>query len=140
MLYFFSVIHHCIYYQHSFWVAKSCSNLCDSMDCSMPDFPVLHHLPKFAQTYAHWVDDAIQPFHPLSPTLYHMLKNIWWIFVKLINSPMLSVFSCKWWTHRTGSPIVEMISTRLYEYPEESVFPPNSSSRDVIECGLHRWL
>ena len=32
------------------------------MDCSsMPGFPVLHCLPEFAQTYIHWVNDAIQP-------------------------------------------------------------------------------
>ena len=30
-------------------------------------FPVLHHLPEFAQTHVHWVSDAIQPFRPLSP-------------------------------------------------------------------------
>ena len=28
--------------------------------------PVLHHLPEFAQTHVHWVNDAIQPSHPLS--------------------------------------------------------------------------
>ena len=38
------------------------------MDCSTPGFPVLHHLPEFAQTHVHWVGDAIQPFHPLSPS------------------------------------------------------------------------
>ena len=27
--------------------------------------PILHHLPKFAQTHVHWVSDAIQPSHPL---------------------------------------------------------------------------
>ena len=31
---------------------------------SMPDFPVLHYLPEFVQTRVHWVDDAIQPYHP----------------------------------------------------------------------------
>ena len=31
-----------------------------------PGFPVLHHLPEFAQTHVHWVGDAIQPPHPLS--------------------------------------------------------------------------
>ena len=36
------------------------------MDCSMPGFPVLHYLPKFAKTHVHWVSDAVQPFHPLS--------------------------------------------------------------------------
>ena len=37
------------------------------MDCSTPGFPVLHSLPEFAQTHVHWVDDAIQPSHLLSP-------------------------------------------------------------------------
>ena len=41
--------------------------LCDPMDCSMPDFPVLHSLPEFAQTHVHWVSDATQPSHSLSP-------------------------------------------------------------------------
>ena len=27
----------------------SCVRLCDPMDCSTPGFPVLHHLPEFAQ-------------------------------------------------------------------------------------------
>ena len=33
----------------------------------MPDFPVLHYLPEFAQTHVHWIGDVIQPPHPLSP-------------------------------------------------------------------------
>ena len=36
-------------------------------DCSTPGFPVLHYLPEFAQTHVHWVEDAIQPSHPLLP-------------------------------------------------------------------------
>ena len=47
-------------------VAHSCPTLCNPMDCSMPGFPVLHHLLELAQTYVHWVSDAIQPSHPLS--------------------------------------------------------------------------
>ena len=43
-----------------------CLTLCDSMDCSMPDFPVLHYLSEFAQTHVCWVSDAIQSSHPLS--------------------------------------------------------------------------
>ena len=34
-------------------VAKLCLTLCDPMDCSTPGFPVLHHLPEFAQTHVH---------------------------------------------------------------------------------------
>ena len=47
-------------------VTKSCSTLCDPMDCSTPGFSVHHHLPEFPQTHIHWVSDAIQPSHPLS--------------------------------------------------------------------------
>ena len=47
-------------------VAQSCLTLCDPMNCSTPDFPVLHHIPKLVQTHVHWVSDAIQPSHPLS--------------------------------------------------------------------------
>ena len=47
-------------------VTKLCLTLCSPMDCSMPGFLVLHYLPEFAQTHVHWVDDAIQPSHPLS--------------------------------------------------------------------------
>ena len=36
------------------------------MNCSTPGFPVLHHLPEFAQTHVHWVSDVIQPSCPLS--------------------------------------------------------------------------
>ena len=39
-------------------VTKLCLTLCDSMDCSMPGFPVFHHLLEFAQTHVHWVSDA----------------------------------------------------------------------------------
>ena len=33
-------------------VTQSGPTLCDPMDCSMPGFPVLHHLPELAQTHA----------------------------------------------------------------------------------------
>ena len=48
-------------------VGQSCLTLCNPMDCSTPGFPVLNYLLDFAQMYVHWVDDAIQPSHPLSP-------------------------------------------------------------------------
>ena len=42
-------------------VAQSCPIRCDSMDCSMPGFPVHHHLLELAQIHVHRVGDAIQP-------------------------------------------------------------------------------
>ena len=43
-------------------VAQLCLTLCDPMNCSMPGFPVLHHLLEFAQTHVHWIDDANSSF------------------------------------------------------------------------------
>ena len=56
----YRLIHHCCS------VNKSCPTLWNSMNCSMPDFPVLHHLPEFDQTPVHWVSGTIQLYHPLS--------------------------------------------------------------------------
>ena len=47
-------------------VAQLCPTLCDPMDCSMQCFLLHHQLPELAQTHVYWVDDAIQPSHPLS--------------------------------------------------------------------------
>ena len=47
-------------------VAQSCPTLSDPMDCSMPGLPVHHQLLESTQTHVHWVNDAIQPSHPLS--------------------------------------------------------------------------
>ena len=48
-------------------VAQLCPTLCDPTYCSTPGLPVHHQLPEFTQTHVHWVGDAIQPSHPLSP-------------------------------------------------------------------------
>ena len=64
---------HNIYYleignpqMHFSSVTQSSPTLCNPMDCSMPGFPVHHHLPEPAQTHVHWVGDAIQPSQTLS--------------------------------------------------------------------------
>ena len=53
---------------YCYLVPQWCLILCDPMGCSTPGSPVLHYVPKFAQTHILWVCDAIQPSHPLSPS------------------------------------------------------------------------
>ena len=48
-------------------VTQSCPTLCNPMNSSTPVLPVHHQLPEFTQTHIHWVSDAIEPSHPLSP-------------------------------------------------------------------------
>ena len=52
------------------WNPPSCPcsvALCNSRDCSVIGLPVLHSLLKFFLVHVHWIGDAIQPSHPLSP-------------------------------------------------------------------------
>ena len=46
-------------------LTQSCLTLGDPMNCNTPGLPVHHQLPEFTQTNVHWVDNAIQPSHPL---------------------------------------------------------------------------
>ena len=65
--------------------------LCNSMDCSTPGFSVHHQPLELAQTHVHWVNDAIQPSHPLSfpspPTF---------IFPSIRDFSNESVFHIRW--------------------------------------------
>ena len=68
------------------------------MDCSTPDFPVLHHLPEFSQTHVHHVGDTIQSFQPLlspSPPAFS-LSNI----RVFSNEPVLCI---RWPNYRSFS-------------------------------------
>ena len=74
-----------------------CSVLADSsqpMDNSTTDFPVFHYFSEFAQTHVHWVDDAIQPYHPLSPFL--LLPSIF-PSIRLFSSEL--VLHIRWPTY-----------------------------------------
>ena len=84
----------CFIHKYKKWMLYSavlitllCLTFCDSMDCNMPGFLVLHYLLEFAQTYVHWVSDAIQPSHlwlsPSSPALnlsQHQSLFLCWLF------------------------------------------------------------
>ena len=58
----------------------SFSTLCAPMDCSMPGFPVLHHIPEFAQTH-----ESVMPSNHLIDC--HLLLLLTSIF------PSIRVFS-----------------------------------------------
>ena len=73
------------------------------MDCSTPGFPVLHHLPKFAQTHVHWVGDAIQPSRPQSspsPPAFNLSQHQVCIYIQRnIIQPWKWRKSCHLWQH-----------------------------------------
>ena len=58
----------CIFVSSAFSsVAQSSPTLCEGVDCSTLGHPVHHQLPEFTQIHVHWVGNAIQPSHSLSP-------------------------------------------------------------------------
>ena len=67
-------------------VAKLCPTLCNPMDCSMPAFSVHYQFPELAQSYVHWVHDAIQPSHPrpllLPPLIFPSIR----VFFQWVSS------------------------------------------------------
>ena len=100
------------YYYSSTWcsVSQSCPTHCDPMDCSIPGFPVPHHLSELAHTYVHWVGDAIQPSRPLlspSPPAFNLYSLIWGSWAGyLIHWASISTCSTwdftesnTWWVH-----------------------------------------
>ena len=66
------------------------------MNCSAPGFPVLHHLLELVQTHAHWVGDAIQLPHPLSPLL--LLPLIFPSIRVFSNESALLIRQPKYWS------------------------------------------
>ena len=64
--------------------------------CGMPEFPVLHYLPEFAQIHVHWVDDVLQYLifchpHLLLPSIFPSIK----VFS---NESALSIRWPKFWS------------------------------------------
>ena len=75
---------------------RLCPTLCDPMNRSMPGLSVHHQLPEPTQTHVHWVCDAIQPSHPLSPLL--LLPSIFPSIGVFSNESALRVWWPKYWS------------------------------------------
>ena len=66
-------------------VAQSSPTLCDPINRCTPGLPVHHQLLEFTLTPVHWVGEATQPSHPLSPP-FPLALNLsqhqglfWWV-------------------------------------------------------------
>ena len=98
-------------------LTKLCPTLCDPTDCSMPGFPVLHYLIKFAHTHVHRVSDAIQPSHSHSHCVCQTHSKPSW---KVIYSKWTSDF-----TPETGRSLCMEVKSdllRLKDFSEIEIF------------------
>ena len=101
-------------------VTQSCLTLFDPVDCSTPGFPILHHLPEFAQTHVRQVDDAIQPTHPLSFPFFSCLQY----FLASVSFPMSQLFTSS--GQRIGA--------------SASVLPMNIQTGNSAQYSMAGWM
>ena len=82
------------------------------MDCSTPGFPVPHDLLEFAQIHVYWVNDVIQPSHPLSLPL--LLPSVFPSIRVFSNELALHIRCPKYWSFSFSiSPSSEYSPLRL---------------------------
>ena len=114
--------------------------LCSPMNCNTPGFPVLYHLPEFAQTLVHRVGDAIQPSHPLSPLL--LLPSIF---------PSISIFSnesalgIRWPKYSASASVLPVniqvwFPLRLIEWVSVCIKTIQEKNNQVLHSLENNWL
>ena len=94
-------------------------------------FPVLHHLPKFAQNHVHWVGDNIQLYHlmllpsPPALNLSQCQSLFWWVSSSHQVAKVLEL-----WTISTGC---------IFKLPVHGSPPlEGDASRGAIFCMFKR--
>ena len=115
--------------------------LCNPVVCSTPGFLVLHYLPEFAQTHVHWVDDAIQPCHPLSSTF--ILPSIFPSIRIFSSESVLCIRWPKYWSFsfsiRPSSKYSGLVSFRIdwfYLRPVQGTLSKGEVVRPLCCCLL----
>ena len=89
-----------------FSVTQSCPTLCDPMNCSMPGLSVHHQFPEYTQTHVHWVDDGIQPSHPLlssSPPAFNLSHH-------------QSLFQCVSFSHQVAKVLEFQLQHQTFQW------------------------
>ena len=128
------------------FVVQPSPTLCNPMDCSMPGFPVLHHLLELTQTHVHRVGDAIQPSHPLSspsPPAFNLFQH------QGLNELALHIRWPTYWSFSFSiSPSNEysgLISFRIdwfdlaVQGTLKSLLPLHSSKASVLQHSVFLW-
>ena len=121
------------YVQFSSVQSLSHVRLCNPMNCSTPGLPVHHQLLEFTQTHVHWVDDAIQPSHPLSspsPPAFNLSQH-----QGLLNKSALRIRWPKYWSFSFNiSPSNELLCSLQYIYIYNHIFFMHLSIHGYLDC------
>ena len=116
-----------------------------SVDCSMPGLPIHHQLLKFTQTHVHWVDDAIQPSHPLSspsPPAFNLSQHqglFKWVS-SCITWPKYWSFSFNISPSNEYSGLIsfrmDWLDLLVVQGTLKSLFQHQSSKASILQCSV----
>ena len=123
-------------------VTQLCPTVCNPMDCSTPGFPVLHHLPRLAQTH---VTKLVMPSNHLSLYCPLLLPSIFLSIRIFISESVLHIKWPKYWSFSFNiSPSNEysgLISFRIdwldllaVQRTLKSLLQQHSSKASFLQC------
>ena len=95
-------------------VIQSCPTLCDPTGCSTPGFPVLHHLPEFAQT--HMSFESVMPSNHLILCRPLLLLPSIFSSIRVFSNELFASGGQRWsfsFQHQSFQWIFRMISFRI---------------------------
>ena len=119
--------------------------------CVRPGSSFLHYLLEFAQIHVHWVNDVIQPSHPLSPPIAFNLSQ----HQSFSNESALCIRWSKCWSFSFSTSLSteysRLISFRIYWFDLlaiqgtlKSLLQHHNLKASVLQCsaffGLPWWL
>ena len=116
------------------------------MDCSTPGFPVLHHLPEFAQTQVRRVDDAIHHLILCRPLL--LLPSIF-SSIKVFSNA-LTLLHIRWpqyWSFSFSISLsdeysglisfsMDWFDLLVVQGTLKSLFQHHSSKASILQCSV----
>ena len=126
------------------------------IDRSTSGLPVHHHLPEFTQTHAHWVGDAIQPFHPhpllLLPSIFPSIRVFSNELALCIRWPKYWSFSFNISPSNEYSGLIffrmDWLDLLAVQGTLKSFLQHHSSKASILQCSaffmsnshIHSWL
>ena len=94
------------------------------MNRSTPGLPVCHQLLEFTQTHVHWVNDVIQPSHPLSSP----------------SSPTINLSLHQGLFKHNACVHAKSLQMCLTLYNPVDCRPPDSSVPGILQARILEWL
>ena len=118
------------------------------MDCSMPGFPVPHHLPEFAQVHVRFISNTVQPSHPLmhsSPSAVNVSQHqglIQWVICSHQITKILELQLQRQsfqWIFRVDLPLDWLVGSPCCprDFQESSSAPQFEGINSVVFCLLY---